>query len=123
MASPYKRRRPSLVRNLWIYRKLIVLAMVLGLMLWFIWANNSAVTVEFPFGLGHLSSTVGLVALLSALAGAVVTALAMAVGVTFRRIQASRNDGDEPAASLDDDRPPPDYAAKTPDGLSDPKWS
>ena len=52
MASPYKRRRPSLVRNFWVYRKLIALAMVLGLMLWFIWANNAPVTVSFPFRLG-----------------------------------------------------------------------
>lgn len=122
MASPYKRRRPSMVRNLWIYRKLVLLAMVLGLLLWFVWANNAAVTVEFPFGLGHLSSTVGFVSLLSALVGAAVTALAMAVVVTFRRLQSARDDGEEPAR-LDEDRPPPDYAAKTPDGLSDPKWS
>src|SRR5579864_7460992 len=122
MASPYKRRRPSLVRNLWIYRKLVLLAMVLGLMLWFIWANNAAVTVEFPFGLGRLSSTVGLVSLLSAVVGAAVTALATAVVVTFRRIQSARDEGDAQAI-LDDHRPPPDYAAKTPDGLSDPKWS
>jgi len=122
MASPYKRRRPSLVRNLWIYRKLIVLAMVLGLMLWFIWANNAAVTVEFPFGLGSWSSTVGLVSLLSALAGAVVTALAMAVAVTFRRIQHSRDEGDD-SANLVEERPPADYAAKTPEGFTGSKWS
>lgn len=122
MASPYRRRRPSLVRNLWVYRKLIVLAMVLGLMLWFIWANNASARVEFPFGLGAWSSTVGVVSLLSALVGAAVTALAMAVAVTFRRLQGTRDQADEPV-TLGDDRPPPDYAAKTPDGLSDPKWS
>lgn len=122
MASRYKRRRPSLVRNLWIYRKLIALAMVLGLMLWFIWANNAPARVEFPFGLGGISSTVGLVSLLSAVAGAAVTALAMAVVVTFRRLQTTRED-DPAAPALDEDRPPTDYAAKTPDGLSNPKWS
>ena len=122
MASRYKRRRPSLVRNLWIYRKLIALAMVLGLMLWFIWANNAPARVEFPFGLGGISSTVGIVSLLSAVAGAGVTALAMTVVVTFRRIRNARED-DAPAPAVDEDRPPPDYAAKTPEGFSDPKWS
>ena len=122
MASRYKRRRPSLVRNLWIYRKLIALAMVLGLMLWFIWANNAPARVEFPFGLGGISSTVGIVSLLSALAGAGVTALAMAVAVTFRRIRHTRED-DAAAPALAEDRPPADYAAKTPEGFSDPKWS
>ena len=41
MASPYKRRRPSLVRNFWVYRRVVGLAMALGLMLWFIWAGAS----------------------------------------------------------------------------------
>jgi uncharacterized integral membrane protein len=122
MASPYKRRRPSLLRNLWIYRKLIVLAMILGLMLWFIWANNAAVTVEFPFGLGQWSSTVGFVSLGSALVGALATALTTAVVVTFRRVRSGRAEGEEPV-ELPDDRPPADYAAKTPDGFSGPKWS
>ena len=53
-SSPYKRRRPSIVRNFWVYRRLVGLAVVLGLMLWFIWANNAPVTVAFPFGLGTL---------------------------------------------------------------------
>src|SRR5262252_1732122 len=71
MASPYKRRRPSIVRNFWVYRRVVGLAMVLGLMLWFIWANNAPVTVSFPFRLGTLTSTTGLVILLSALVGSV----------------------------------------------------
>jgi hypothetical protein len=80
------------------------------------------VTVEFPFGLGHLASTVGLVSLMSAAVGALVTALGTAVAMTFRRIQAAREAGVD-AAELDDDRPPADYAAKTPDGLSNSQWS
>ena len=52
MAYQYKRRRPSIVRNFWVYRRLIGSAVLLGLMLWFIWANDAAVTVAFPFGLG-----------------------------------------------------------------------
>ena len=70
MTSPYKRRRPSIIRNFFVHRRLVALAMVLGLMLWFIWANNQAVTVAFPFRLGSLSSSLGLVILASALVGA-----------------------------------------------------
>src|SRR5580704_1415021 len=69
MTTGYKRRRPSLVRNFWVYRRLVGLAMVLGLMLWFIWANNAKVTVFFPFGLGTYESRLGLIILLSALVG------------------------------------------------------
>ena len=122
MASPYKRRRPSLLRNLWVYRKLVALAMVLGLMLWFIWANNAPVTVEFPFGLGKLASTVGLVILLSAVVGAVVTALTMTVIVTLRRRHSWRPEESE-AGHLPEDRPPPDYAAKTEEGFKETDWS
>ena len=38
-------------------------------MLWFIWANDTPVTVAFPFRLGHLDSTLGVVILLSAIVG------------------------------------------------------
>ena len=69
MAYQYKRRRPSIIRNFWVYRRLIGTAILLGLMLWFIWANGDPVTVAFPFGLGKLSSTTGIVILLSALVG------------------------------------------------------
>ena len=53
MAYPYKRRRPSIVRNFWVYRRLIALAMVLGLMLWFIWANNEPVDRRLPVPAGQ----------------------------------------------------------------------
>ncbi len=122
MASPYKRRRPSLLRNLWVYRKLVILAMVLGLMLWFVWANNTQVTVLFPFGLGKFASSVGLVSLLSAIFGAAVSALATAVLVTLRRRPAWKAEDNEPGP-LPDDRPPPDYAAKTEDGFKESGWS
>ena len=56
MAYQYKRRRPSIIRNFWVYRRLIGSAILLGLMLWFIWANDTAVTVAFPFRLGQLNS-------------------------------------------------------------------
>ena len=79
MAYQYKRRRPSIIRNFWVYRRLIGTAILLGLMLWFIWANGDPVTVAFPFGLGKLSSTTGIVILLSALVGSVMTILATTV--------------------------------------------
>ena len=85
MSSPYKRRRPSILRNFWVYRRLVGLAMVLGLMLWFIWANGEKVTVAFPFGLGSFSSSLGLVILLSALVGAVASALMMTLVYTLKR--------------------------------------
>jgi uncharacterized integral membrane protein len=121
MASPYKRRRPSIVRNFWIYRRLVGLALVLGLMLWFIWANNAPVTVAFPFGLGTLKSTTGLVILLSAGAGSVATALTMTLVYAWRRVHGHRpHENDDPA--LPDDRPPVDYAAKASETPPGTKW-
>jgi uncharacterized integral membrane protein len=123
MASPYKRRRPSLVRNFWIYRRLVGLAMVLGLMLWFIWANRAPVTVAFPFGLGQLSSTIGLVILLSALVGSVATALLMTIVYAWRRVQWSgHRTSDEDDNPLPDDRPPEGYAAKASQARPDADW-
>src|SRR5258707_3496245 len=112
--SPYKRRKPNIIKNFWIYRRLIALAFVLGLMLWFIWANDATVTVAFPFVLGTWKSTTGLVILLSALVGSVMTALAMTLFFTLRRAQAPKNaKGDDEVAPLPDDRPPADYAKTT----------
>jgi uncharacterized integral membrane protein len=126
MSYPYKRRRPHLIRNLWVYRRLVALAAAFGLMLWFILINNTAVTVYFPFGLGEISSTSGLIILLGALAGSVVTALALALVLAIRRVRTGREG--EPSRAPDladeiDDRPPPDYAAKTGEGFSDARWS
>ncbi|WP_406695756.1 lipopolysaccharide assembly protein LapA domain-containing protein [Singulisphaera sp. Ch08] len=123
MAYLYKRRRPSIVRNFWVYRRLIALAMVLGLMLWFIWANNEPVTVAFPFRLGSLSSSLGLVILLSALVGAIVAALTMTLVYTVKRRKSLRLRGEDEGSNIPDDRPPADYAAKTTEGFSESKWS
>jgi uncharacterized integral membrane protein len=124
MTSPYKRRRPSIVRNFWVHRRLIALAMVLGLMLWFIWANNTPVTVAFPFRLGSLSSSLGLVILLSALVGAVASALTMTLVYTVKRRQSlKKNAAEDESHELPDDRPPADYAAKASEGLPDTPWS
>ena len=122
--SPYKGRRPSLVRKFWIYRRLVALACALGLMLWFIWANDAVVTVAFPFGLGVRTSTTGLMILLSALFGSVVTALAITVFFTLRRVRGSSGKpDDEVVTPLPDDRPPADYAVKTTEGFSGSQWS
>ena len=124
MAFTYKRRRPSIVRNFWIYRRLVALAMVLGLMLWFIWANNAPATVAFPFGLGKFESTIGLVILLSSLVGSVATALVLTLIYAIRLRQPSGpRGGPGGPAELPEDRPPSDYAAKTTDGFPDPDWS
>jgi uncharacterized integral membrane protein len=120
MGSPYyKRRRHSLVRNLWVYRKLVLLAVVLGLILWFVLVNNERVTIAFPFGLGNLQSTTGQVILLSALVGAAASSLGIAVYVAIRRVRTDREEAPPPLARpIDDDLPPPNYAAKTGDGLT-----
>ena len=131
--SPYyKRRRKSLVRNLWVYRRLVALAIVLGLMLWFVLTNNERVNIGFPFGLGTFQSTTGLVILLSALVGALASGLALTIFWAIRtRGLLDRDDDTAPIGSrprgpslTDDDLPPPNYAAKTGDGLNrDQPWN
>jgi uncharacterized integral membrane protein len=113
MNSPYKRRRPSLLRNFWVYRRVVGLAIVLGLMLWFIMANNTSVEVNFPFHLWTLKSTTGLLILLSALVGSVVTALALAVYFALKHVQAPNGrPPDEVDNPLPDDQPPANYASR-----------
>jgi uncharacterized integral membrane protein len=119
--NPYKRRRPSLILNLWLYRYLVATALVLGLLLWFIWINNAAVTVFFPFGLGQLDSTAGVVILLSALAGSVLTLLVIALLLAVRKIRgAAARAAEEDPSALPEDRPPSDYASKTTEGFPGP---
>lgn len=125
--SPYyKRRRHSLVRNLWVYRRLVALAVVLGLMLWFVLTNNERVSIAFPFGLGNFQSTTGLVILLSALVGALASGLGLTIywAIRTRGRLGSSDDpsgllgGSKPRSDLLDDLPPPNYAAKTGEGLN-----
>jgi uncharacterized integral membrane protein len=124
MAYQYKRRRPSIIRNFWVYRRLIGVAMLLGLMLWFIWENDKPATVAFPFGLAKVDSTVGKVSLLSALAGSLMTILATTVFFAVRRLRSTVRPQDPPNPSdATADRPPPDYAAKTSEGFPNPHWS
>ncbi len=125
--SPYyKRRRHSLVRNLWVYRRLVALAVVLGLILWFVLTNNERVSIAFPFGLGNFQSTTGLVILLSALVGSLATGLALTIYWAIRtrgRLGGDDDAGDLPGVSkprpdLLDDLPPPNYASQTGEGLN-----
>ncbi|HEV3122823.1 MAG TPA: DUF1049 domain-containing protein [Isosphaeraceae bacterium] len=118
-SSPYKRRKPSLVRNFWVYRRVVLLAFVLGVMLYFMWINNTAVTVKFPFGLGAFASTTGFVILLSVVFGSVVTAFVMTAFRAWRSYRESAAKPADPSPELPDDRPPPDYAAKTSEGFPD----
>ncbi|MDX2038549.1 MAG: DUF1049 domain-containing protein [Isosphaeraceae bacterium] len=123
-SSPYRRRKPSLLRNFWVYRRLILAALVLGLLLWFIATNNEKVTIILPFGLGRYPSTTGIVILLSALVGSLATALILTLVWAIRLAKSPRV---EPAPAKprleDEDLPPPDYAAKTGDGLEGEPWN
>jgi uncharacterized integral membrane protein len=129
MASPYyKRRKRSLIRNLWVYRRLVALAVVVGLLLWFVLTNNERVTIAFPFGMGNFQSTTGLVILLSAMTGSFLTALTMTLLWALRKARQDRDETPETPSSVrpvkDDDLPPPDYAAKTGDGITrEAPWS
>lgn len=124
MPYEYKRRRPSLIRNFWVYRRLIGTAILLGLMLWFISVNHDQVTVEFPFGLGKLTSTTGIVILLSALVGSLATILVTTVILAIRRMRRTHTPQDPPGPTeAAADLPPPDYAAKTTEGFSNAHWS
>ena len=124
MAYQYKRRRPSIIRNFWVYRHLILAAVLLGLMLWFIWANGEPVKVKFPFGLGELSSTLGIVMLLTALVSSVATILVTTLIIALRRLRSAPAPQDQPnPTDLGDDRPPPDYASKTTEGFPNSHWS
>ena len=118
MAYEYKRRRPSIIRNFWVYRRLIGTAMLLGLMLWFIWANDAQVTVAFPFGLGKLTSTTGVVILMSALVGSLATILVTTLIFAIRRIRATQTPHDPPnPTEAAADRPPPTTPPKPPKGF------
>ena len=129
MGSPYKRRRSAgLVRNLWVYRRLVLAAFLAGLLLWFILVNNQAVEVRFPFGFGPMKTSLGMAILLSAMVGSVVTLLVATIVMTMRRFRRGSgrdadHDADSDPAALPEDRPPSDYAAKAKEGFPDSEWS
>jgi uncharacterized integral membrane protein len=114
-----------LIRTGWEYRKLIALAVALGVLLWFIVVNNTPVTVTLPFWLGSFGTSSGKAILLGAMAGSVVTGLSIAVFLTVRRHrrpEPEAGSGESPG-SLPEDLPPSDYGAKTGEGFSGAPWS
>lgn len=125
MTSPYKRRKPSLIRNFWLYRHVIAIAFVLGVLLWFVVSNNARVEVSFPFGMGSLSSSTGIIILLSAMAGSLLTMLAMGVLYALRRLKAGVESAEfeKDRVMFDDELPPSDYASKAPEGFDQSFWS
>lgn len=123
MDSPYRRRRPGLIRNLWIYRNLVAVAFSMGILLWFVVINSTPLAVHFPFGLGTVNSTSGLLILVSALFGSLLTVAGLGVIALIRRLKSGASAAElDDGADLLDDRPPSDYAATTPEGFPDTKW-
>ena len=94
-------------------------------MLWFVVINSGTVQVAFPFGLGSLTSTAGIVILLGAMAGSVLTMMALGVLYALRRLKVGppTSEVEKEAGVIDDDLPPSDYAAKAPEGFDDAPWS
>jgi uncharacterized integral membrane protein len=125
MTSPYKRRKPALLKNLWVYRNVILAAALLGVLVWFCWVNGAAVTVVLPFGLGRIESSLGIVILLSGLMGSLLTLLVVGVVLAIRRLRSPGEIADEEGGGQDltDERPPADYASKTKEGFSEANWS
>ena len=125
MVANYKRRKPSLVRNLWIFRRLIIVAVMGGVILWFIWANRQPVAVAFPFGLGTVQSSAGILILTSVLGGAVAGALTATAWLAWRKAKstqdraASTSNGAAARAKVDpdlegdDDEPAPSSPSLT----------
>lgn len=117
--SPYKRRRPSLIKNFWVYRRLVAVAFILGVLLWFMIINRTPVTVSFPFHMATVESTTGTVILVSGLVGSLSTALILAAVRTWHAFRSPATGQEEHDADLPGDRPPADYAAKTTEGFGD----
>ncbi len=126
MTSRQNRHQHSMLQTLWVYRNLILIAFALGVLLWFILINNTAVEVHFPFGLGTIGSTTGMITLLSTFLGAVLGAAGLGVFLAIRRLKGSPDEADVVKGTKpirEDDLPPSDYAAKAPEGLSPRSWS
>ena len=125
MSSPYKRRRSAgFIRNLWVYRRLVLAAILTGLTLWFILMNNTAVDVRFPFKSDPLKTSSGMAILLGAVAGSVVTVLATTIWKTLRKFRhGTGHDAAPDSNAIPEDRPPSDYASKAKEGFPDRDWS
>ena len=77
---------PQMIRNLWIYRRVLLLAVLLGLVASFVWSNRKPIEVSFLiFTISDASA--GVVMLVSAALGAGATWLVL----TFRyAVQSAR---------------------------------
>jgi uncharacterized integral membrane protein len=117
------------LRTFWAYRHLTAAAIVLGVTLWFITANQQPATVRFPFGLGQMNTSVGLAFLSGVLTGCVVTLLFVTIVWTLRRGKTEASQiglpgsaeakfGPLPETSWTDELPPSDYAARSGEGIS-----
>ncbi len=113
----------NILRTLWISRRLVAAALLVGTLLWFILTNNQNVTVYMPFGLGQVGSSVGIIVLASALVGAAASALILTVAWALRRYHYNPKTQGEVTQHIPTDRPPDDYAAQTREGFSDAPWS
>ena len=88
---------PQMIRNLWIYRRVLLLAVLLGVVLYFVATNNRPLTVSFPV-LGDISSTAGIVMLVSAALGAVGSWLVL----TFRQaVRQARQEQQRPTVGTE----------------------
>lgn len=116
-------QRRNLLQTLWLSRRLVAAAVLVGVLFWFIVTNNQPVTVHLPFGFGQLGSSVGVIVLASAAVGSAATALIMTLVWALRRYRPLTKRSFEPSQTIDEDRPPDDYAAHTSEGFSDAPWS
>ena len=121
-ANSRKRRKRSLVIRFWVYRRLVVLAVLLGLILWFVYRNNQDISIVFPFGLGRTQSTTGVVILLSCLVGAIAGALSVTILLAIRRARSQPEESAADPTLVSEELPPTDYAAKTTEGFSPVTW-
>jgi uncharacterized integral membrane protein len=120
------RRTPRVLRNLWISRRLVAASVVLGILLWFIVINNQPATVFFPFGLGSSTASIGVVVLVSAIAGSIVTGLVMTIVWALRRYRVMPGRSSEllpHEAPESGDRPQAEPATRTEQGNSDAPWT
>jgi uncharacterized integral membrane protein len=84
---------PKMLRNLWVYRRLLALAVLLGVALYFVLSNNEEVKVSFPI-LGTIVSTSGIVMLVSAGLGAAVCWLVMTFRQAMREARSQRTESE-----------------------------
>jgi uncharacterized integral membrane protein len=84
-----------MMRNLWTYRRLLALALMLGVALFFVGTNREAVKVTFPF-LGKIDSTSGIVMLASAALGAAACWLVMTFRQALREARGQRAEPERP---------------------------